>query len=443
MRVLAYSYYDPYLNKQVSREQWPEDVQKVYIDWGERNQLKQLIEECQDDQPRRLLLKSLEELGDSLTQVCDLLNHLEKLGVQVIALEQNYNSSDFQKITPIQVKEHLSKILPTLSRNLECRRLRQAHARNRVKCLPPPGKAPYGYRRGQERYIIDRSTAPLVRDFFERFLLYGSLRGAVRYLEKRYGKKIAVSTGRNWLTSPIYRGDLVYKNQEIIRNTHAGILSRSEAAQIDRLLRRNASLPGRTASASRSLAGLVVCQECQSQLTVASVKKNNQEYLYLRPLNCQRMPKCSGIPYHQVLQATIEAICANLPRVVAQQSTEGIQAKKTALEAQIAQNKEIIEQVTQLETQGILDETTAKLRIYQLNTEIAYTQGDIEQLPPLNLSAIAQAVSLQQFWLDLSESERRFYFREFMQKIEIIRSCFDYKHWQVNLVFIFNSHQTS
>jgi hypothetical protein len=52
----------------------------------------------------------------------------------------------------------------------------------------------------------------------------------------------------------------------------------------------------------------------------------------------------------------------------------------------------------------------------------------------VNLQAIAQAVSIPQFWCDLSESERRFYFREFIRQIEIMRQD---KAWDLQLVFIF------
>ena len=77
----------------------------------------------------------------------------------------------------------------------------------------------------------------------------------MRYLEQKYAKKISVSTGRRWLTNPVYRGDLEYQNGEVIRNTHIPIISREEAAQTDRLLRRNRRLSRRTASAPHSLAG--------------------------------------------------------------------------------------------------------------------------------------------------------------------------------------------
>ena len=133
-------------------------------------------------------------------------------------------------------------------------RIRQGHARQRQLAHPPPGRAPYGYRRGQDRYTIDRQAAPVVRAFFERFSLYGSLSDAVRFLDRQYGKRISTTTARRWLANPVYRGDLHYKRadgkDEVIRNTHAPLISRDEAAQIDRRLGRNKHLPPRTASAS-------------------------------------------------------------------------------------------------------------------------------------------------------------------------------------------------
>jgi hypothetical protein len=97
--------------------------------------------------------------------------------------------------------------------------------------------------------------APAVKAFFEQFILYGSIRGAARFLDKKYGKKIAPSTAQRWLQHPIYRGDSEYKDGQVIRDTHTPIISRDEAAQVDRLLRRNRQLPPKTVSAERSLAG--------------------------------------------------------------------------------------------------------------------------------------------------------------------------------------------
>ncbi|MGK7916734.1 MAG: recombinase family protein [Prochloraceae cyanobacterium] len=437
MKTIAYLYSDPLLESPPSPEIWGLEVDKVYQDLGNRQQLQQLLADCQVEPPDCLLIRRLEELGDTVEESIARLTQLESLGIEIAATEQAYSSSQLNNATSREIKANLAKLLPEIERNQRRRRLRQGHARNRLKTLPPPGKAPYGYRRGKDKYIIDRSTAPVVKDFFERFLLFGSLRGAVRYLEKRYGKKISASTGHRWLTNPVYRGDLIYQNNEVISNTHVPIISREEAAQIDRLLRRNSRLPSRTASAPRSLAGLVVCQQCQSPMGVTRVttRDKKREYLYLRPLNCGIRPKCKAIPYQEVLAKTIERVCQDLPLAVAQMNIPSLDGIKKMLGAEIAKREEILVQLPNLQEQGILDEETEKLRSYKLRTEISQIQQRLAQLPPVNLQELAQTVSIPQFWLDLSEAERRFYFREFIQQIEI--TYIQAKDWKLQIVFIF------
>jgi DNA invertase Pin-like site-specific DNA recombinase len=436
MKIIAYLYSDPLLEPSPDPMVWGLEVDRVYQDLGGRQQLQQLLDQSKAEPANYLLIRRLEELGDSLEEVSDRLMQLEALGIEIIATEQSYSSSQLSNGDSTDIRANLLKLLSEIQNYQRSRRIRQGYARNRLKALPPPGKAPYGYRRGKDRYILDRSTAPVVKEFFEQFLLYGSLRAAVRYLEKKYSKKISVSTGRRWLTNPIYRGDLGYQNGEVISDTHTPILNREEAAQIDRLLRRNRRLPPRTASAARSLAGLVVCGECQSHMTVTSVTRprNDQEYLYLRPISCPEHPKCRAIAYEKVLDNTIQRICQELPRAVAGMNVPSLDGVKQSLSSQIANKQDILEQLPALTTSGVLDSETAELRAYKLRTEISQLRSRLWALPPVNLQAIAQAVSIPQFWCDLSESERRFYFREFIRQIEIMRQD---KAWDLQLVFIF------
>ncbi len=437
MKIIAYIYSDPLLEPAPNKEIWGLEIDRVYQDIGNYQQLNQLLADCDDEHPDILLLRRLEELGDNIKIISDRLNQLESMGIQVIATEQDYSSRMRSQNGSHDLKSNIAKILQQIQANKQRIRLKQGHARNRLKILPPPGKAPYGYRRGQDKYIIDKSTAPVVKDFFERFLLFGSLRGAVRYLEKRYGKKISPSTGRNWLTNPLYRGDLRYKKTELISNTHASIISREEAAQIDRLLRRNSSLSPRTASAPRSLAGLVVCQQCQLTMNIARVTQHQKkaEYLYLRCHQCPQKPKCKAIAYAQVLNQTINKICVELPLAVEQLNLPDNRVIEDILRQQIKQKQSVIAQLPNLLKQEVLDPETVELRNYKLRAEIAQLESKMAQLPPGNLQAIAQAVSLPQFWLDLSEAERRFYFREFIKQIEILRS--ESQLWSLQLKFIF------
>ena len=429
MKIIAYSYSDPLLEIAPPASIWEREVDRIYQDLGGREQLQQLLKDCQSEPPEYLLIQRVEELGDTVQQVCDRLSQIEALGIQLI-IEGKTANSQVSTITD------LLKLLNEIQQSQHSRSIRKGHARNRIKALPPPGKAPYGYRRGKDRYTVDRTAAPAVKDFFEHFLLYGSLRGSVRYLAKKYGKKISVSTGRRWLTNPVYRGDLEYQNDQVISNTHIPIISREEAAQIDRLLRRNQRLPPRTASAPRSWAGLVVCKECDSSMTVAKVTshRKDQEYLYLRPISCPQKPKCKALSYEKILSQTIEVICRDLPLAVAELTMPDMEGIKGGIVSEIAAKQEIIDRLPILTEEGILDVETAELRSYKLRTEISELQSKLAQLPPVNLRSIAQAVSLPQFWLDLSESERRFYFREFISQIEILRQD---TTWQIQIVFIF------
>jgi DNA invertase Pin-like site-specific DNA recombinase len=416
MTTFAYCYSDPLLDPPPDLSLW-QDVDRVYQDLGQRSQLQQLLRDCESSAPEYVSLRRLEELGDSVAEIGDRLAQLKALGVKV-AIGESFVSS-----TELTTRTDLLRLLDAIGQQQRSRRLRQGHARNRLNALPPPGKAPYGYRRGKDKYAIDRTTAPVVKDFFENFLLFGSLRGAVRHLAQKYGKKISVTTGRRWLTNPVYRGDTTYHNGETIADTHAAIISREEAAQIDRLLRRNRRLPPRTASAPRSLAGLVVCSECQTPMTVVSVtaRRQKREYLYLRSLQCPQRPKCRAIVYEQVLDQTIAAICRDLPAAVAQMNFPQLDAAKNALLDAIAAKEKVLAQLPHLTSTGILDAETANLRAYKICTEISELQAKLATLPPVNLRSVAQAVSIPQFWLDLSESERRFYFREFISQIQICR----------------------
>ncbi|MFB2897898.1 recombinase family protein [Aerosakkonemataceae cyanobacterium BLCC-F50] len=429
VKNIAYIYSDPLWETTTETSIFPPEVERIYQDLGGRQQLEKLLTDSQTEPPENLIIRSLAELGDSVQEVCDRLQKIESLGIKLIVEEKNSSISQNSKID-------LLKLLQEIQNTQRSRRLKQGHARNRLKALPPPGKAPYGYRRGKDKYIIDKSAAPVVRYFFEQFLLFGSLRGAVRYLAKKYGKKISVSTGKRWLINPVYRGDLAYQNNQIISDTHAAIISREEAAQIDRLLRRNQRMSPRTASAPRSLAGLVVCGECRSPMNIARVTtpRKEKEYLYLRPINCPKSPKCRAISYQEILGQTIQLICRDLPLAVAQMQLPDMGEMKKNLAGAIAQKQQILTQLPNLIQQGILDQETSQIRAYKLRTEIAQLQSKLAELPPVNLRETAQAVSIPQFWQDLSESERRFYFREFIREIQLSRKD---KDWQLQIKFIF------
>lgn len=445
MKAIAYSHIDLQQEIVPGRAFWLTLADRIYQDQGDRTQLQQLISDCRVEPVQVLFVERLSVLGDSPEEVGDRLLEFQALDIQVIPTEEllgetALKASDllilFQKLQAQQPDSDAQEKETDAQAKTISHRLRQTHARNRVQALPPPGKAPFGYRRGKDHYVVDRTAAPIIRAFFEHFLLYGSLRGSVRHLQEKFNKRISPSTGQRWLTSAIYRGNLEYQTGEVIPNTHTALLSEAEAAQIDRLLRRNRSLAPRSASAPRSLAGLVTCRTCQSPMTVTRVTtpRNTQEYLYLRPVACPQSPRCKAISYNLVLEQTIQRICEDLPRAIDGLMMPSVDALKQGFITQIESKQAVLEKLPALIGDGILDAETAALRTFHLKTEIAQLQAQMAQLPPVNLRAIAQVASLPQFWQDLSEAERRFYFREFIRRIELHHQE---KELQVRLVFIF------
>ncbi|MGF1534914.1 MAG: recombinase family protein [Elainellaceae cyanobacterium] len=477
--IFAY-HYRPYAAVESSTDplnQWRQSADRVYQDIQDRHQLQQMVQDCRQN-PQAVdvvLVYQLADLGESLQAVSDRLAEFSQLNIPVrVAAEAVVDSAldssalDSSALNPPALNpsalnppaldtpalgspvdaEALSsglQLAQAIEQQQRRQRIQQGHAKTRIQGQPPPGKAPYGYRRGPDRYSLDRSAATVVRAFFDHFLLYGSLRGAVRHLAEVHRKTISVSTGNRWLSSPVYRGDLAYHNGDVIPNTHAPILSRDEAAQIDRVMRRNRQFRPRTSTAPRSLAGLVVCGRCQTPMTVGQTtcKRGRQRiktYLYLRPSHCPYGPqsnegnRCVSLPYAEVLERTIARICSELAHTVGQSAPPPVEAIKMNLTHQIAEKQHILAQLGPLKDQGILDEQTSTLRAYRLQTEIAALQAKVGQLPPASLLSITQTVSLPQFWLDLSETERRFYFREFIQQISLTQSEDD---WALALTYRF------
>lgn len=452
-KLLAYLYTDPLLEPSPEAVSWQLTVARVYHDRAiaqatgkgakatpssePRLAWQELIQECQTTAVAGVIVRQLEDLGKTIQAVSDRLLELETLQVPILVLAAL--PPDATLLSPLQLGESPAATLQrwqSLQQQQRSRQIRQGHARNRVKALPPPGKAPYGYRRTKTGYVVDRTTAPVVKDFFEQFLLYGSVRGAVRYLAKRYNKKISASTGQRWLTNAVYRGDLEYQDGNCVRDTHPAIISRDEAAQVDRLLRRNRRLPPRTASAPRSLAGLVTCADCHSMMTVARVTtpQRQQEYLYLRPRACPKQPKCAGLLYDDVLHAAIQRICEDLPRAISGAALPDMTQVKHNLQQAIAAQDAILQQLPALVASRILDQETADLRAYKVRSQIANLQDQLSQLPPVDLKATAQTLSIPQFWLDLSETERRAYLRELIREIQLVRAA---AGWEIRLVFAF------
>lgn len=387
---------------------------ETVVDLGDRHHYINLVQQYGSAEAAdlRLYVLSLTDLGETAPKVEQQVQFWLQRGAELWVVTEDGAQS-------LGDREVLETWLAQLPQELKGRHIAEGHAQNRLNRKPPPGPAPFGYRRVGNTYELDEQPAQLVRAFFDRFLLFGSIRGAVKDINQERADTISVTTARRWLSSPVYRGDLKFKDGVTLRDTHPALLSREEAAQIDRWSRRNSPIASRSTSAPRALAGLVVCQTCDRPLRIVQATRKNQAkvYRYLRCTTCRY-----SVNYELALTNTIQAVCQQLPERTSNLDSVPIDSIKSRIELQIERNK--VEIVT-LDTEPAPEEMPTEsdrdrqLQRYLLEGENAKLGEKRDQLPPGNLAAIAQAVSIEPFWRALSESEQRAYLREFIKQISI------------------------
>lgn len=128
MTIFVYSYSDPLLDAAPEPELWGVEVDRIYSDWGQRQQLTQLLTDLDTgDRPDYLLLRRLDELGENLSEIGDRLQHIENYGVGIIATEQDYQSDQ-----PLDQKA-LGQLFQTIGD-----RLRQQKNSTGPRQKPPP-----------------------------------------------------------------------------------------------------------------------------------------------------------------------------------------------------------------------------------------------------------------------------------------------------------------
>ena len=141
IKIIAYLYSDPLIEIPPNQDIWGLEIDRVYQDIGNRSSWEQLILDCQQKPPSYLLIRCLEQLGDDSQTISDRLFYLESLGIQVITTEDDYCSIDFNQLSDAQLKNRLVQIINKIRTNKQTEKLKQGHARNRLKNIAATWKS--------------------------------------------------------------------------------------------------------------------------------------------------------------------------------------------------------------------------------------------------------------------------------------------------------------
>ena len=120
MIIFAYFYSEPLLESDLEVSMNNVKIERVYHDIGGRNELEKLLKSCEQITPNYLLIRRLEELGDTSEIVKDNYKKLTQLGTKIIVLDTH----KFKNIEKVECLEHIieidindPKILENISKN--------------------------------------------------------------------------------------------------------------------------------------------------------------------------------------------------------------------------------------------------------------------------------------------------------------------------------------
>lgn len=135
------------------------------------------------------------------------------------------------------------------------------------------GNAPTGYKRvkidGLAKLQIDPMQAEYVRDCFNHFIAFGSLRKTLIHTNEAHGRKACKKTLKRILTNKIYIG--IYEHKEIgqFPNFCEPLISEKEFYEAHSLLKKNAKVYATTATRRHSyvFSGMLYCNKCGRRLS--------------------------------------------------------------------------------------------------------------------------------------------------------------------------------
>lgn len=215
------------------------------------------------------------------------------------------------------------------------------------KGQPLSGNVPIGFKiktdeNGDKKVVIDEETAPFIRDFFEHFKQYHSIRAAGRFCNEKYNVDRSYSFYARLLTKEMYCG--TYRgNTDFCK----GYMSREEWEHLQELKHRVVKTSPR--KHIYLFSALIECPVCQKHLTVNSNDKYGKKgflrrYVYYRCPN-----EMLGKPHLKKINETrVEEMFLQNIKPLAEKYIYQAKLKPEKTEKKKDETKEILEEIDRL-----------------------------------------------------------------------------------------------
>ena len=377
----------------------------------------------------QVVITRLDRLSRSLPTLRKVLDEFQKFNCTLIALDDNID------ISTAAGKFHVNMLgaLAEMESDRLAERIR--HGKQHFRSQKRASHAPFGYKIENSRHVLDRSPflsvdgqemskADIARDLIDTYIKLKSLGKTCRWFVEKYGwQQFWPTAFRQWLTSPVLEGHLVYYRKsksnatEIHYNTHEPLVSQEKARQIQQILAFNRKIGGFGATNGvYPLTGLVQCGLCGGGAVIANGSKGKFKYFVCAISRYKTCSNNKGTRVEKLDTAISDALAqravviANLAQSSGQQfqpensELKQLQNQLSSLKSIPGNNSAIVAAISQIE-----------LQVAQLCYSLSQNQNQDSASRDLLLWAFSDPTC----WSNASTEDKKRVYRELVEKVLI------------------------
>lgn len=136
------------------------------------------------------------------------------------------------------------------------------------------GQMPLGYKTKNKHYVIDDDEAEIVRDMYEHFNVYHSVRDTLYYLQDKYNRSFTYQTIRRGLSNPMYTG-LKYGDPHFAPS----IIDTDLFNRTQELFKKKVYIKVPSSGRVYIFSGLLICPSCGAKLGGTHTLVHGSEYM--------------------------------------------------------------------------------------------------------------------------------------------------------------------
>lgn len=258
----------------------------IYVDEGysagskNRPELQRMLNELHRFE--MIIFTKLDRFTRNVLDANEMVNEFNRVGVSIKAIEEeDVDTSTADGMFMFNLKVSLAQ--RELAKGSE--RVKTVFEYKIKNGQPISGSLPIGYKiadkeDGTKEVVIDEETEPFIRDFYEHFRRYHSIRKAGMYVNEKYKEDKSYSFFSRLLRNELYCG--MFRGNE---NFCKGYVTRKEWEEMQELKKRYVKT-----TKNRDVylfSALLDCPICQKRLTVNCCFKNmkdgsKKKYIYYR-----------------------------------------------------------------------------------------------------------------------------------------------------------------